>query len=366
MKKRFCFPLLLLLSALLFIFPPICFPVDPNSDAQKYLDYQDGEIKKILLKGIAASFKENYPFAESSFNLIIQMAPQDPAGYFFKAALYQAQMVDYESDFKEKDFYENVNLAKLYAQERIKKEKKDAWAYLILGNSYGAKGLYDARKGNWWSGLNNGFSAKSALKEALKYDPDLYDAYVGLGSYHYWASIVTKAFWWLPFIGDHREEGMKEMKLAYEKSIFSSDAAANGLVWIYIQEKKLPFAIDLAQQMQFKYPEGKSFLWALAQAYYEKRDWNNALSKYQELLEKIETTKPPNPIPVDQFYNLIECRFYIANCFFSMGKYEECATTCQKTLDLSVNDQIKKRQRSKLKSIQKLLQKSQEFIEKKY
>ena len=362
MKKRFCFPLLLLFSALLFIFPPICFPVDPNSDSQKYLDYRDEEIKRILLVGIHASFRENYPQAESSFNVIVQLAPQDPVGYFFKAALYQAQMVDYESDFKEKEFYENVNLAKKFAQEKIKKDKKDAWVYLVLGNSYGAKGLYDARKGNWWSGLNNGLTAKSALKEALKHDPELYDAYVGLGSYHYWASVVTKAFWWLPFIGDHREEGMKEMKLAYEKSIFSSEAAANGLVWMYIQEKKLNLAIDLALKMQSKYPEGKSFLWALAQVYYEKQDWNSALLKYQELLEKIESK---NSNDFDQSYNKIECQFYIANCFFSLGKYKECANTCQQVLNLPLDEKIKKRQKSKLKGIQKLLEKSQELSRRK-
>lgn len=232
MKRKSLFIFLLLICSLLIISPRLSF-------SQQYLDYQDEVVKKLLLQGIDASFRENYTPAESIFNIVVQLAPQDPAGYFFKAALYQAQMVDYESDFKEKEFYENVNLAKKLAQERIKKNKKDAWAYLLLGNAYGAKGLYDARKGNWWSGLNNGLYAKSALKEAIKHNQELYDAHVGLGSYHYWASVVTKAFWWLPFIGDHREEGIKELKLAYEKSIFSSDAAANGLVWMYIQEKSM-------------------------------------------------------------------------------------------------------------------------------
>lgn len=337
---------------LLFICPQFTF-------SQKYLDYQDDEIKRILLEGIDASFRENYPLAESSFNILVQMASQDPAGYFFKAALYQAEMIDYESDFKETEFYENVNLAKKLAAERIKKNKKDTWAYLLLGNAYGAKGLYDARKGNWWSGLNNGLSAKSALKEAIKQNPEFYDAYVGVGSYHYWASVITKAFWWLPFFGDHREEGMKEMKLACEKSIFSQDAAANGLIWMYIQEKELNLAIELAQQMHAKYPEGKSFLWALAEAYYEKRDWSSALLKYQELLEKIKTSNSSKDL--DQSYNVVECNYYIANCCFSLGKYKECITACQETLSLHLNDQINKRQKLKLKTIQKLLEKSRKF-----
>jgi len=343
----------------------------PRSFSEKYPDYQDEMIKNLLQEGVDASFRENYPAAESIFDRIILLAPEDPVGYFFKAALYQAEMVDYESNFLEKEFYENVNLAKKLSLERIKANKEDAWAYLLLGNTYGSKGLYDARKGNWWSGLNNGLSAKSAFKEALKRNPELYDAYVGLGSYHYWASVVTKAFWWLPFFGDHRKEGMEEMTLAYEKSIFSPDAAANGLIWMYIQEKKHDLAISLSEKMQSKYPQGKSFLWGLAQAYFEKRDWKNALAKYRELLEKLEANKAApnsdhvtwganqNSIKPDQFYNIIECQYYIANCLFSLGRYKDCASVCEETLDTNFGEQIEKKQKNRLKSIQRLLEKSQ-------
>ncbi len=307
-----------------------------------------------------ASFKENYPAAESIFDQVILLAPQDPAGYFFKAALYQAEMVDYESNFLEKDFYQNVNLAKKLSQERIKANKKDAWAYLLLGNAYGSKALYDARKGNWWSGLNNGLSAKSSLNKALECNPELYDAYVGLGSYHYWASVVTKAFWWLPFFGDHRKEGIEQITLAYQKSIFSSDAAANGLIWMYIQEKKFDSALNLSEKMQTKYPEGKSFLWGVAQAYFEKRDWKNALAKYRELLAKLEANQTNhNSTKPDQFFNIIECRYYIANCLFSLGRYKECSSVCKETLNSNFGEKVEKRQKNRLKSMQKLLEKAE-------
>jgi hypothetical protein len=351
LKRKLIFTLLLSFTVLL-LSPHLSF-------SEKYLDYQDNRIKNLLQEGVDASFKENYPAAESIFDRIILLAPEDPAGYFFKAALYQAEMVDYESNFREKEFYENVNLAKKLSLERIKADKKDAWAYLLLGNCFGSKGLYDARKGNWWSGLNNGLSAKSALQEALERNPELYDAYVGLGSYHYWASVVTKAFWWLPFFGDHRKEGMQQMTLAYEKSIFSSDAAANALIWMYIQEKKPDLAISLSEKMQAKYPQGKSFLWGVAQAYFEKGDWKNALAKYRELLAKLEANQSNhNSIKPDQFYNIIECRYYIANCLFSLGRYQECASVCEETLNSNYGEQVEKRQKNRLKSIESLLEKS--------
>lgn len=342
----------------LFFFPNLASP-------QKYLDYQDEEVEKLILEGIDACFREDYPLAEEKFRQVLSKAPQDPAGYFFLAMLYQAQMIDYESDFREKDFYGNIKMAKKYAKERIKHNRKDAWAYLLLGNAYGAKAVYEARKGNWWSGLNNGLKAKSALKEAVKHDPELYDAYVGLGSYHYWASVVIPPWaGWLPFIGDKRKEGITEMKLAHQRSIFSQDAAANGLIWMYINEKKFDQAVSLAQKMQNKYPEGKSFLWALATAYYEKSDWTNALFSYQEISERIEnqidvsTSSGNHPENPNNYYNQVECKFHIAHCLFNLGKFEECILACKEIQNYPLDEKTKDRQKDKLKRIKRLLEKS--------
>jgi hypothetical protein len=319
----------------------------PRSFSEKYLDYESPLIRSIVLEGIEASFREEYAAAESSFHALIRMAPQDPAGRFFLAALYHAQMIDYESNFREKDLYQNVKAAKKFARERIEKNEKDAWAYFILGNSYGVKAVYNAKKGKWWSALNEGLSAKSALKKAVKLNPELYDAYVGLGSYHYWASVKTRALWWLPFIGDHRQKGISQTKLAHEKSIFSSAAAASGLIWMYIVEKQYDLAIDLARKMQSDYPQGKSFLWPLAQAQFEKRDWNSALLTYQELLEKLKRDHAAGD--PDQSYNLVECRFYVANCLFGLGRYAECDSVCQEILNLPLEEEIQKRQDEKLR-----------------
>lgn len=367
MKRHKRFVFLFLLISLSF-FPKVVFP-------QKYLDYQDEEVKTVFLVGIDACFRENYPLAEEKFKQIVSQTPQDPAGYFFFAMLYQAQMIDYESDFREEEFNESIKIVKKHAKERIKNNKaagsigKDAWAYLFLGNAYAAKAIHDARNGNWWSGLNNGMKAKSALKEAIKLDPELYDAYVALGSYHYWASVVTKALQWLPFFGDKREEGIAEMQLAQKRAIFSQDAASNGLIWMYVNEKKFDQAISLAKEMQNKYPEGKSFLWGLATAYYEKFDWKNALLSYQEIVRKIQSQQN-DPVyserseskSLNNYYNLVECKFHIANCLFNLGKFKECISTCEEIQSYPLDEKTKERQKDKLKKAKELWEKALQVL----
>jgi tetratricopeptide (TPR) repeat protein len=344
---------LLWAATLLLLSPPACF-------SQKYLDYQSPQIQTIALQGIQASFREDYALAESWFNTLIRMAPEDPAGYFFLAALYHAQMIDYERNFMEEELYTNVKIAKKFARQKIRDNDKDAWAHVILGNSYGVKAVYNAMKGKWWSGLNEGLYAKSALNQAIKLDPELGDAYVGLGSYHYWASVKTRAFWWLPFVGDHRERGISQTRLAYEKSVFSKAAAASGLIWMHINQKQFDQAIGLAQEMQSEYPEGKSFLWPLAQAQFERKSWNDALLTYRELLSRLEE-HPPSGNP-DQSYNIVEARYYMANCLFSLGKYAQCDSICQEILSFPLDEEVKKRQEAKLKSVGELSKISMELL----
>jgi len=306
----------------------------------------------LVLDGIEATLNENYLYAESRFKKIISSDSQNPAGYFFLGALYQAEMMDYENDFKEEEFYSNLKTAIKLAKKRISCENDTPWDYLYLGNSYGYLGVYKARKGSWWSAFRNALEAKSAYKKAVELDSTLYDAYLGLGSYHYWTSFFTKSFAWLPFFADERKRGVEELKLAAEKSLFSKVAALNALIWIYINEKDYPKAIQLAEKLQQEYPEGKIFLWALATAYYEKYDWDKAIECYTLITSKLKDN------PEENYYNLIECKYRIADSYFNSGDFAECILVCQEALSYNLDSETEERQEEKLDKLKELLEKS--------
>lgn len=324
------------------ISPLIAFPQSGN-----YPLYAD-----LVLEGIKATLNENYFFAEDRFKKIISSDSLNPAGYFFLGALYQAEMMDYESDFKEEEFYSLLETAIKLAQKRISCGNNNPWDYLYLGNSYGYLGVYKARKGNWWSAFRNAMEAKSAFKKAVERDSTFYEAYLGLGSYHYWTSYFTKTFAWLPFFADERERGIKELKLAAEKSLFSKAAALNALIWVYINEKDYQKAIQLAEELQKEYPEGKIFLWALATAYYEGYDWEKAIEYYNLIIKKLKNN------PGENHYNLIECKYHIAESYFNCGDFAECIKVCQEVLSYNLDSDIKERQEDKLERIEELLEKS--------
>ncbi|MDH4222868.1 MAG: tetratricopeptide repeat protein [candidate division Zixibacteria bacterium] len=313
----------------------------------------------LSLEGIQATLNENYLFAEERFRQVISSDSQNPAGYFFLGALYQAEMMDYESDFREKEFYSTLETAIKLAQKKIRSVDESPWDYFYLGNSYGYLGVYKARKGSWWSALKNAMEAKSAFKKAVELDSTLYDAYLGLGSYHYWTSYFTKTFAWLPFFTDERERGIEELKTTVEKSIFSRVTALNALIWIYIKEKDYSKAIALADMLQKEYPDGKIFLWASAMACYETYNWEKAIEYYNLVIKKLERNTE------EQYYNLIECKYHIAECYFNFGDFSECMQICKEALGYKLDEKTRERQENKLERIEELLEKSLKITGKK-
>ncbi len=251
-------------------------------------------------------------------------------------------MMDKEDYSRQEDFYYNIQKSIELSRKQIHTNPKDAWAYLFLGNSYGYLAVYDGKRGEFWSALRNGLKAESSLRRAIQSDSTLYDAYLGLGSYYYWSSVITKNFNWLPFFSDKRKEGIEFLKISATKSTFSKEASINALVWVYINEGWYPLAIRHSQDMCERYPSGKLFLWALASAQYRSGDWEGAYASYFKLLDKIEKSQPEN------YYNLVECRVKMANALYAMGRVRESAKQCEKALSYPIDEKVRKKQKDNL------------------
>jgi len=337
---------MLIISLLFFLLNIQNIPAQKNPD-----NSISKKTDQLILNGIEATINENYDLAQKIFQKMISQRPEDPAGYFFLGSAYQTQMIDYASAFKEKDFFRYMEKSIELAEKGIEKNQKDIQAYFYLGNAYGALAVYEGKRKNLWKAFKCALEAKSAIKKAYELDSTFYDCYVGLGSYHYWTSVLTKPLHFLPFFKDERKRGIEELKIAAEKGIYSKDVANYGLIWVYIEEKHYRQAIELATEMDKKYPQTKLFLWPIAEAYYLKKDWINSIYYYQKILGKIG-----NP-DKSRYINTIECRYRIAESFFKLSKKKECKEECEKILSLRLDKDIEKRVKKILKDVESMLEK---------
>jgi len=268
------------------------------------------EVQDLIQKGLRFSYIENFDSAAFYFGKVIEIYPENPAGYFFSAALLQLKMMDGCHFDEEKEF---IRLMKRVQNicETILKEEDNLWARFYLGSSYAYRAVYEGLKGNYLETFNYGVKGGRILQSIIKIDSLFYDAYLGAGTYEYfWA----RASRYLPFLkladGDV-EEAIRKLHIAAEKSFYSGPTARNSLVFIYGEEKEFDKATYIIDSLLKEYSESKTFHWNKAELEFKKKNYPVALELYQWLFNRYITE--------ENYSNLAQCKLYIGKCYYEMG-----------------------------------------------
>jgi len=275
------------------------------------------DVDSTILAGIHLLHQENFKEAIAEFGKIIEKYPDEAVGYFFTAASYQTLIDDYRNENYKQDFELYVDTAIGKAQRKIDDGSNSAEDHFYLGGSYGYRGIYKSFRGDWWGAFKDARKAKSHLDKALETDSTLYDCYFGLGAYHYWGSIKSRIFWWFPFIGDDREKGIQQYKLAAEKGRYAADEAKYGLLRVYIEEKRYQEALGLVEVLKAINPDDPFVLWMTGQAYMGLGNWDETLKTYQRLLEYFKSS------PYSDLMAEVECRYWLAYVYYQKAQYRE-------------------------------------------
>lgn len=300
--------------------------------------------------------KEDYLGARAEFQKVVGLGSEQPDGHFFLAASFQMEMLDYETNDREKEFYGAVDRAVKKARQALAKDPRDAWANFYLGASWFYRAAYEGKREKYWSSVQSGLKGLSALRAAVASDSTLYDAYLGLGSYDYFRTKATQVLSKLPFVGDTREKGIAEIRLAMERGKYTRILAKNGLVWILLEEKRYPEAEKLAGELLAAYPQSRTFRWAPAEIAFRKKDWGKAIALHQDLLQAVWAGKPRN------YYNEAAIRQKIALAENALGRYAESQKECEAILNLAYDSRTKSRLKKALSEVKALEEKNRRML----
>jgi tetratricopeptide (TPR) repeat protein len=172
---------------------------------------------------------------------------------------------------------------------------------------------------------------KKSLEKALKLDPELYDVYYGLGSYHFSKSLKSKIFWWLHFVADKRQMGIEMVELAIEKGKYAQEDAKYALVRIWVENKEYEKAFTMIDQVRRAHPDRPFLLWLLGQAQLQTRMYDGAINTYRTLLEAL--TSSPYYHPAGE----VECRFYLALTYYENKDFENSSEMIESVLAFEKN-----------------------------
>ncbi len=315
-----------------------------------------------FLAGLELVAAERFGEADSLFRALVKAEPGDPWGHFFWGVEIAARMMDAEQDSFSPAFSIQLSIAQRLAEKELKKLKKEKKQgtrpdlFLLMGNLWGYRAIYEHRRGYWGGGLTAGLKAKKNFDRALELDSTLFDAYNGLGNYNFWKSAKTRRFLISAFFPDERKRGIEQLIWAKEKGYFSRRAAAASLMWALINQKDYVWAQRLVDSLAAAYPEAKSPLWALGTIYQEKKMWDSAAAVFSELFRRLEADSAQTG------FNLVECRARLANACFNAGRYQDALLEAEAARGYQLSRKNRKRLKGQLENLAEISKKSRKAL----
>lgn len=289
-------------------------------------------------------FNDRYDAAHQVLDSLIAVEPADPIGYVYRAAVYLDQMTDAEEPEYGEVFKAVLDsIFFLSAKWPSGGGRDSAWMYLCQGHAYAYRSLWESRFGSLTSAIKQAFNARSAYEAGLVADSSLYDLYGGLGMYHYWKSAKAGLLRWLGLFKNEKDKGIKELYLAMDSSRLSKDVSRNAMIWIWLDREQYDSVIVTCLERLTVFPEGRLFLWPLAEAYFKKKDYARASEVYSKLRRKL-SLDPGN------YYNLLQCDYSLNQCYHKLGQEKPAVLAARNVSDYypDIPDHVKRRQRSKI------------------
>jgi tetratricopeptide (TPR) repeat protein len=181
-------------------------------------------------------------------------------------------------------------IAATEAWTRREPDRGESWFY--LAGSHAPVVQWRILRGERLAAAREGSRIKSALERALRFDPDLADAYFGIGLYHYYAGVAPAYArmlrWLLVLPGGNREEGLREMMTARNRGELLTGEAdfqlSQLLLWY---EHRVDEAALLLESLDRRYPGNPLFTERLAELEYGYRhDARASANRWRALLER--------------------------------------------------------------------------------
>ncbi|MGC9070276.1 MAG: tetratricopeptide repeat protein [Elusimicrobiales bacterium] len=238
------------------------------------------------------------PFkAREIFEQISKEYPGHPFGSFGIAMSKWAEFeyLDEQTDFSLYEEYHRLTEKAIEDGKRwVEKNPSDAYAMMCLGGTYGLLARLYLTQHKWIKAYFAGRRAVSNMRKALEMDPQLYDAYLGLGLWEYSAGTLPSIIKILSvfLISGNPRRGIEYLRLCADKGYFNKTAAQLLLIEILTQTDSKysnpSLAVEYSRQLVKRYPQLAQMQFVLIVSLYEAKMYDEAEKEMKEYLSRIE------------------------------------------------------------------------------
>ncbi len=312
------------------------------------------ELEALIKKGLEYSYQMDYRSSQECFDKVITIAPENPAGYFFQAALLQFYMLDFATGSKEEEFYYYLNQA-IKKSEKILKTEENPWAHFYLGAAHIYRAPYEGWRHRYFAALREGLQSESQLRQTLNLDSTFYDACLGLGSLEYFKARANRYVLGLKLFGD-AERGINNIRKAAEHGHYFATTAQHSLAWTLTADGKPEEAKSYTQALLSRYPENRVFLWQLVDICLAEKDWQGAIDTGGVLLDNVRKNQS------DCCANITGVKLRIAQGYYGLGEYKTTVGLCEEIIRVKECPDGAIGLKEVIKEARKLLKKAQAKI----
>lgn len=212
---------------------------------------------------------------------IQRLDPQSPLGYLFEAdatwwRIYYAtgNLIDpdvfdvapSETTPYDAHLEDLVNTAISKSEERIRAHPEEARNYLYEGLAYAVRARFVGLRGKDLPTARAGKKMRALLLTALRLDPNLTDAYLGMGIYNYFVdtlpAIIKLLRFFIALPGGNRELGLEQLQKAGQNGVLTRG------------EAKFYLAKNYSRQNEREYSKSLEIFQAIAQEYPHNPLWS--------------------------------------------------------------------------------------------
>jgi tetratricopeptide (TPR) repeat protein len=251
---------------------------------------KDSDNRQYARRGVDSLMDGDLDAAISIFRQVEQNDPQSPLGYLLEAEaiwwrIYYstADLLDpdvfdvarSEASPEDSHFSDLINVAITRSEVRIRAHQDVARNTLYEGMAYALEGRLTGLRGKDLAMTRSAKKMRTLLLSALKMDPNLTDAYLGLGIYNYFIDTLPPAIKVLKFFanvpGGNRAQGLRQIRQASEQGELTRDEAKFYLAKDYSHdsEKKYKNSLELFHELSDESPHNP--LWTLLSANMQAR-----------------------------------------------------------------------------------------------
>jgi len=301
--------------------------------------------------GVGQMDAGDYEKALATFSELIRDFPEHPIGYFGAAGTYQTILRNYRITAFEVRYDSLLDKAVEIGNHAIRRHPEDVLARFYLGGAYGFRGLYKFRKREWLSAFHDGVKGLLNLEESLNLNQELYDAYYGLGIFHYFRSARGNVLGFLNLYPEGKKQGIHEIWLAVRKGFYSEVSGQYALMAIYYDEQEFDKAWKLNERLHARFPDNPSCLYMRSRISEQTGNWKEMLNASQQLLEHLQTAG------YGSIGYEIECHYRIALSLYHQGEIDTAKEHLQTALKLNEKREPSKEIEGPLESDDEIMKK---------